>query len=112
MRGGPRALRPRSRPPPLLPIYPSPPHSSAPPRPFARKRRCNTFQPQLGGFCWDKQAEFSAYRNSTFGSGTLRLLNASVADWRFYSTATGKSVLEDSVVLDKAAQAGCTNRAR
>ena len=44
--------------------------------------RCTTYQPELGGFCWDRQPPFSAYRESAFGAGVLTLLNATHAEVR------------------------------
>jgi hypothetical protein len=43
--------------------------------------RCHTYQPELGGFCWDRQPDFSAYRESAYGHGALTLINATHADW-------------------------------
>lgn len=77
---------------------------------LAQPLRCHTFQPERGGMCWNKQPEFSAYREPTFGAATLKLLNETHADWKFYSTATGKSVVADSVVINKLDQTGCKNR--
>jgi len=45
--------------------------------------RCTTYQPKLGGFCWNKQPDFSAYRESAYGHGTLILINATHAEWKW-----------------------------
>jgi len=42
---------------------------------------CQTYQPKLGGFCWNKQPDFSAYRESAFGYAVLNLINATHAEW-------------------------------
>ncbi|XP_021641480.2 purple acid phosphatase 15 isoform X2 [Hevea brasiliensis] len=52
-----------------------------------------TSGPAAGKFCWDRQPDYSAYRESSFGHGILEVKNESHALWTwhrnqdFYSTA-------------------------
>lgn len=88
--------------PPLETLLATPPPSSP---------RCHTFQPELGGFCWTKQPNFSAYREPAFGFGSLKLLNATHAEWKFRKlTATNSFVTADAVSLDRGAPVSCANR--
>lgn len=35
-----------------------------------------TKQPELGGFCWNKQPAFSAVRDAAFGMYNLQIMNS------------------------------------
>ncbi|KAL5702558.1 Purple acid phosphatase 23 [Ranunculus cassubicifolius] len=40
--------------------------------------------PGRGSFCWDKQPEWSAYRESSFGHGILEVVNSTYALWTWH----------------------------
>ncbi|KAK8275844.1 hypothetical protein V6Z12_D10G162000 [Gossypium hirsutum] len=40
--------------------------------------------PAKGNFCWDRQPEWSAYRESSFGHGILEVLNSTYALWSWH----------------------------
>ncbi|XP_058182164.1 purple acid phosphatase 23 isoform X2 [Rhododendron vialii] len=40
--------------------------------------------PAKGNFCWDRQPEWSAYRESSFGHGILEVLNSTYALWTWH----------------------------
>ncbi|CAK9185395.1 unnamed protein product [Ilex paraguariensis] len=43
-----------------------------------------TSGPAKGKFCWDRQPEWSAYRESSFGHGILEVLNSTYALWTWH----------------------------
>ncbi|KAF6141141.1 hypothetical protein GIB67_006586 [Kingdonia uniflora] len=43
-----------------------------------------TSGPAMGRFCWDKQPEWSAYRESSFGHGILEVMNSTYALWTWH----------------------------
>ncbi|XP_059307988.1 purple acid phosphatase 23 isoform X1 [Lycium ferocissimum] len=43
-----------------------------------------TSGPAKGNFCWDKQPEWSAYRESSFGHGILEMVNSTHALWTWH----------------------------
>ncbi|XVF65207.1 hypothetical protein PTKIN_Ptkin09bG0228700 [Pterospermum kingtungense] len=43
-----------------------------------------TSGPATGNFCWDRQPEYSAYRESSFGYGILEVKNQTHALWTWY----------------------------
>lgn len=43
-----------------------------------------SFGPAKGKFCWDKQPEWSAFRESSFGHGILEVLNSTYALWTWH----------------------------
>ncbi|KAM7466148.1 hypothetical protein LguiB_013710 [Lonicera macranthoides] len=43
-----------------------------------------TSGPAKGKFCWDKQPEWSAYRESSFGHGILEVVNSTYALWTWH----------------------------
>uniref|UniRef100_A0A1D1ZGA6 Purple acid phosphatase n=1 Tax=Anthurium amnicola TaxID=1678845 RepID=A0A1D1ZGA6_9ARAE len=43
-----------------------------------------TTGPAAGKFCWDRQPEYSAYRESSFGHGILEVKNETFALWRWH----------------------------
>ncbi|XP_042059243.1 purple acid phosphatase 23 [Salvia splendens] len=48
---------------------------------------CHTnfsFEAGKGGFCWDRQPEWSAYRESSFGHGVLEVVNSTYALWTWH----------------------------
>ncbi|KIZ01279.1 hypothetical protein MNEG_6679, partial [Monoraphidium neglectum] len=75
---------------------------------------CTSYQPSLGGFCWNRQPDFSAYREPTFGAASLKLLNATHADWKFYRTSEKTKQgyeVADGVIINRLDQKGCPNHA-
>lgn len=40
--------------------------------------------PAEGKFCWDKQPEWSAFRESSFGHGMLEVVNSTYALWTWH----------------------------
>lgn len=40
--------------------------------------------PAKGKFCWEKQPEWSAFRESSFGHGILEVINSSYALWTWH----------------------------
>ncbi|PIN15542.1 Purple acid phosphatase [Handroanthus impetiginosus] len=43
-----------------------------------------SFGPAKGKFCWDRQPEWSAYRESSFGHGILEVVNSTYALWTWH----------------------------
>ncbi|WOH16209.1 hypothetical protein DCAR_0935758 [Daucus carota subsp. sativus] len=43
-----------------------------------------TSGPAKGKFCWDRQPEWSAYRESSFGHGSLEVMNSTYALWTWH----------------------------
>ncbi|KAI4372799.1 hypothetical protein MLD38_010987 [Melastoma candidum] len=43
-----------------------------------------TFGPAKGSYCWNKQPEWSAYRESSFGHGILEVVNSTYALWTWH----------------------------
>jgi hypothetical protein len=43
-----------------------------------------TSGPAAGSFCWDRQPDYSAYRESSFGHGILEVKNETHALWRWH----------------------------
>jgi hypothetical protein len=82
-------------------VYALPPR--APPR-------CHTWQPDRGGFCWNKQPEFSAYRSSDFGLAFLTLLNATHAEWKWDRNNGRLDQIDDYVLLNRGQPKECLDR--
>jgi hypothetical protein len=76
------------------------------PDPLFPPSRCHTSQPKLGGFCWNRQPEFSAYREAAFGHSLLTLLNATHAEFRWNRNDGHPNVINDYVSRRRAAAAG------
>jgi hypothetical protein len=70
---------------------------------------CHTYQPKLGGFCWNRQPDFSAYREPAYGSALLTLLNATHAEWRWNRNDNEAARGDDVVMLDRSTPKTCTN---
>ncbi len=71
--------------------------------------RCHTYQPDLGGFCWDRQPPFSAFRETAFGHGMLTLINATHAEWT-WDQNNAKPGWEDYVMLNRGEPGDCPER--
>ncbi|CAD6207641.1 unnamed protein product [Miscanthus lutarioriparius] len=62
------------------------PDPASTPDPFMGGRLCAanfTTGPAAGRFCWDRQPDYSAYRESSFGHGVLEVKNDTHALWRW-----------------------------
>ena len=63
------------------------PDPASTPNPFIGGRLCATnftTGPAAGRFCWDRQPDYSAYRESSFGHGVLEVKNDTHALWRWH----------------------------
>ncbi|CAD6334979.1 unnamed protein product [Miscanthus lutarioriparius] len=63
------------------------PDPASTPDPFIGGRLCATnftTGPAAGRFCWDRQPDYSAYRESSFGHGVLEVKNDTHALWRWH----------------------------
>lgn len=58
-----------------------------------------TFGPAAGNFCWDRQPDFSAYRESSFGHGILEVKNETVALWTWYRNQDSEKVPGDQIYI-------------
>lgn len=58
------------------------------------------------GFCLDKQPEWSAYREPSFGHGVLTVFNATHAQWQWHRNQDEELHVADSVVFVRG-QSGC-----
>ncbi|KAI8468926.1 MAG: Metallo-dependent phosphatase-like protein [Monoraphidium minutum] len=72
--------------------------------------RCFTRQKALGGYCWDRQPDFSAYRQPAYGHGLLNLINATHAEWNWYLNADHGERVVDRVVINRALPKRCRTR--
>ncbi len=54
---------------------------------------------QDGHFCPKTQSAWSAYREASFGHGTLDFLNGTRALWRWHSNQDGAAVTKDEVYI-------------
>ncbi|KAK9733921.1 hypothetical protein RND81_04G101100 [Saponaria officinalis] len=58
-----------------------------------------TSGPAAGKFCWDKQPDFSAYRESSFGHGILEVKNETWALWTWYRNQDSEKVTGDQIYI-------------
>ncbi|KAG2577984.1 purple acid phosphatase 23-like isoform X1 [Panicum virgatum] len=60
-----------------------------------------TSGPAKGKFCWDRQPEWSAYRESSFGHGILEVVNSTYALWTWHRNqdAYGENSLGDQIYI-------------
>ena len=54
---------------------------------------------QDGHFCPKSQPEWSAYREASFGHGTLDFLNGTHALWQWHRNQDGAAVTKDQVYI-------------
>uniref|UniRef100_A0A2N9EDB8 Purple acid phosphatase n=1 Tax=Fagus sylvatica TaxID=28930 RepID=A0A2N9EDB8_FAGSY len=58
-----------------------------------------TSGPAAGKFCWDRQPEYSAFRESSFGHGILEVKNETWALWTWYRNQDSKSKVGDQIYI-------------
>lgn len=58
-----------------------------------------TSGPAAGKFCWDRQPDYSAYRESSFGHGILEVKNATWALWTWYRNQDSEKVAGDQIYI-------------
>ncbi|KAF7845567.1 Purple acid phosphatase 15 [Senna tora] len=58
-----------------------------------------TFGPAKGKFCWDRQPEFSAFRESSFGHGILEVKNETWALWTWYRNQDSDNEVGDQIYI-------------
>ncbi|CAO2839920.1 unnamed protein product [Amaranthus hypochondriacus] len=58
-----------------------------------------TSGPAAGKFCWDRQPDYSAYRESSFGHGMFEVKNATYALWTWYRNQDSEKVAGDQIYI-------------
>ncbi|XAR58729.1 Acid phosphatase [Bertholletia excelsa] len=58
-----------------------------------------TTGPAAGKFCWDRQPEYSALRESSFGHGILEVKNETWALWTWYRNQDSESKTGDQIYI-------------
>ncbi|XP_028797157.1 purple acid phosphatase 15 [Neltuma alba] len=58
-----------------------------------------TSGPAKGKFCWDRQPEFSAFRESSFGHGILEVRNDTWALWTWYRNQDSGNKVGDQIYI-------------
>ncbi|ERN11937.1 purple acid phosphatase 15 isoform X1 [Amborella trichopoda] len=58
-----------------------------------------TAGPAAGKFCWDRQPEFSAYRESSFGHGILEVKNETYALWTWHRNQDMYNGIGDQIYI-------------
>ncbi|KAI9112263.1 hypothetical protein K1719_016786 [Acacia pycnantha] len=58
-----------------------------------------TSGPAKGKFCWDRQPEFSAFRESSFGHGILEVKNETWALWTWYRNQDTGNKVGDQIYI-------------
>ncbi|MFS8005916.1 putative 3-phytase [Helianthus anomalus] len=58
-----------------------------------------TSGPAAGNFCWDRQPEYSAYRESSFGHGILEVKNETHALWTWHRNQDMYNVAGDQIFI-------------
>ncbi|KAJ3693111.1 hypothetical protein LUZ60_012206 [Juncus effusus] len=60
-----------------------------------------TSGPAKGKFCWDRQPEWSAFRDSSFGHGILEVINSTYALWTWHRNqdAYGDNAIGDQIYV-------------
>ncbi|KAK9281732.1 hypothetical protein L1049_004636 [Liquidambar formosana] len=58
-----------------------------------------TFGPAAGKFCWDRQPEYSAFRESSFGHGILEVKNETWALWTWYRNQDSSNKIGDQIYI-------------
>ena len=64
---------------------------------------------QDGHYCPNSQPEWSAYREASFGHGTLDFVNSTHALWRWHRNQDGAAVTKDEVFIVRDTEQ-CSNR--
>eukprot|EP01018_Ginkgo_biloba_P037583 Gb_25900 [translate_table: standard] len=68
-----------------------------------------TSGPAAGKFCWDKQPDFSAYRESSFGHGILEVKNETHALWTWHRNQDAYRSQGDQIYIVRQAEV-CPNQ--
>ncbi|CAL1412032.1 unnamed protein product [Linum trigynum] len=58
-----------------------------------------TTGPAAGNFCWDRQPDFSAFRESSFGHGILEVKNETWALWKWHRNQDAVSQVGDQIYI-------------
>ncbi|CAI0561073.1 unnamed protein product [Linum tenue] len=58
-----------------------------------------TTGPAAGNFCWDRQPDFSAFRESSFGHGILEVKNETWALWKWHRNQDAVSEVGDQIYI-------------
>uniref|UniRef100_A0A6N2LCZ0 Purple acid phosphatase n=2 Tax=Salix viminalis TaxID=40686 RepID=A0A6N2LCZ0_SALVM len=58
-----------------------------------------TTGPAAGQFCWDKQPDYSAFRESSFGHGILEVKNQTWALWTWHRNQDSRSGIGDQIYI-------------
>ncbi|CAM8902033.1 unnamed protein product [Rhodiola kirilowii] len=58
-----------------------------------------TYGPAKGNFCWDRQPDFSAFRESSFGHGILEVKNDTWALWSWNRNQDPSSTVADQIYI-------------
>ncbi|KAI4356399.1 hypothetical protein L6164_000425 [Bauhinia variegata] len=58
-----------------------------------------TFGPAAGKFCWDRQPDYSAFRESSFGHGILEAKNETWALWSWYRNQDSYNEVGDQIYI-------------
>ncbi|KAF5942014.1 hypothetical protein HYC85_019656 [Camellia sinensis] len=72
------------------------------PKPSSRLGNCATnftSGPAAGKFCWDRQPDFSAYRESSFGHGILEVKNETHALWTWHRNQDMYNEIGDQIYI-------------
>eukprot|EP00877_Chromochloris_zofingiensis_P005008 jgi/Chrzof1/14508/Cz09g05130.t1 len=76
--------------------------------PSYQPQRC--FSYQNGEYCFTKQPEWSAYREPSFGHGTLDVLNATHAQWSWYKNQWPEGSVADTVTIIRNTNCGTASK--
>ncbi|KAM1003567.1 hypothetical protein ACFX15_003624 [Malus domestica] len=58
-----------------------------------------TSGPAAGKFCWDRQPDYSAVRESSFGHGILEVKNETWALWTWYRNQDSDNKIGDQIYI-------------
>lgn len=58
-----------------------------------------TTGPAAGQFCWDRQPDYSAFRESSFGHGILEVKNQTWALWTWHRNQDSRSTVGDQIYI-------------
>lgn len=76
--------------------------------------RCFSFENDYGGFCWNQQPPWSAYREPSFGHGVLEIKSATAATWTWRKNQAATTAVGDTVDITRSAsdEGACAKRRR
>uniref|UniRef100_A0A7N0T4U1 Purple acid phosphatase n=1 Tax=Kalanchoe fedtschenkoi TaxID=63787 RepID=A0A7N0T4U1_KALFE len=77
------------------------PEPSTTPDPYMGKLCAGNFTvgPAKGKFCWERQPDFSAFRESSFGHGILEVKNETWALWSWHRNQDPNSTIADQIYI-------------